>query len=114
TLRERLREPRLVAFADPITAMPRQMSFGVAQLAGVVRLLSYSDETAALLPYLIHHASRDLGPLAAQFSLFVNPLSERLANGMQNAVLCSEDVPYMPTDPAAGVANSYLGSEMLA
>jgi pimeloyl-ACP methyl ester carboxylesterase len=115
TLRERLRTAQRVEFPDPVTAVPRQMSFGIAQLAGIVRLLSYSDETAALLPYLIHHGLEDLRPLAAQFALFVNPLSTRLANGMQNAVICTEDVPYMKTTAAqdAAAANTYLGGELL-
>jgi pimeloyl-ACP methyl ester carboxylesterase len=94
------------------------MSFGLPQLAGVVRLLSYSDETAALLPYLVHHSyeSGDLQAWAGQFQLFVNPLSDRLANGMQNAVVCTEDVPFMQLDAQADreLADSYLGREFVA
>jgi pimeloyl-ACP methyl ester carboxylesterase len=116
-LRERLSEARTVEFQDPITGTTRRMSFGLAQLAGVVRLLSYSDETAALLPYLVHHSftTGDLRPWAGQFALFVDPLSERLANGMQNAVICTEDVPFMTDDEMASraLADSYLGSEFL-
>lgn len=117
TLREDLREPRAVQYRDPLTDAARHMSFGLAQLAGVVRLLSYSDETAALLPYLIHYSqtSADLRPWAGQFSLFVNPLGERLANGMQNSVVCTEDVPFMQRDDHGdrAIADSYLGSEFV-
>ncbi|MET0661299.1 MAG: alpha/beta hydrolase [Steroidobacteraceae bacterium] len=117
-LREQLRAPREVEFQDPITGMNQTMSFGLPQLAGVVRLLSYSDETAALLPYLIHYSyeSEDLRPWAGQFTLFVNPLAQRLANGMQNSVVCTEDVPFMQIDASAdrAIAESYLGSEFIA
>lgn len=116
-LRAKLNQPRSVEFHDPITAITRQMTFGPAQLAGVVRLLSYSDETAALLPYLVHHSyvTGDLEAWAGQFTLFVNPLSERLANGMQNAVVCTEDVPFMTDEEASReVADSYLGTEFVS
>lgn len=117
-LREQLRQPRDVEFQDPIKGMTQHMSFGLPQLAGVVRLLSYSDETAALLPYLIHYSyeSEDLRPWAGQYALFVNPLAERLANGMQNSVVCTEDVPFMKIDANAdrAIAESYLGSEFIA
>ncbi len=117
-LREQLREPRSVQYPHPVIGTRQQMSFGLAQLAGVVRLLSYSDETAALLPYLIHYSvtSSDLRPWAGQFSLFVNPLSERLANGMQNSVVCTEDVPFMQTDEQVtrALADSYLGAEFVS
>jgi pimeloyl-ACP methyl ester carboxylesterase len=117
-LRAWLQESQPVDFPDPVTAVSHHMSFGLPQLAGVVRLLSYSDETAAMLPYLIHSsfASRDLRPLAAQFALVVNPLGERLANGMQNSVVCTEDVPFMRVSETERrqIESSYLGSEFVS
>lgn len=116
-LREWLATPRDIEYPNPVTGLSERMSFGVPQLAGVVRLLSYSDETAALLPYLIHYTSetQDLSPWAGQFKLLVSPLGERLANGMQNAVVCTEDVPFMTADEKSDrtLVNSYLGREFV-
>lgn len=113
-LRTWLRETQTVDYRDPLTGESKRMSFGLPQLAGVVRLLSYSDDTAALLPYLIHMSSttRDLHSLAAQFSLVVRPLGDRLANGMHNSIVCTEDVPYLGTQDES-LDGTYLGREFV-
>jgi pimeloyl-ACP methyl ester carboxylesterase len=113
-LRARLRrESESVSLPDPRTAIVSSMEFGGAHLAVAVRLLSYSDDTAALLPFLIHEAAHDRPqPLAAQALMVARRIGDQMANGMHNAVVCTEDVPFIGEenlrDPA--IANSYLGS----
>ncbi len=78
-----------------------------------IRLLSYTPETAALLPLLIHqaHVKSDFKLLAAEYLIVAGQLSESIANGMGFSVLCAEDVPFI-TAEAASLANrnTYIGS----
>jgi pimeloyl-ACP methyl ester carboxylesterase len=78
-----------------------------------VRLLSYSPETVAVLPLLIHTAytRSDWGPLAAQALLATSSLAQSLSAGLGSAVLCSEDEPFFTNAQAAEAnAGAYLGN----
>ena len=117
-LRARLADrPVTVTIPDPVTAEPREIAFGGGHLALVTRMLIYSDSTAALLPLFIHEAlARDnFVPLAAQAEMLQQQLEGALAYGMHNAVVCSEDLPFL--DPASldhdALDRSFLGSVML-
>lgn len=112
-LLERLREPVTLTFPHPATGRPETVEFGVSHLAGVVRLLSYSDSSAALLPLLLQAGSaNNLAPLAAQYLLLEQTLEAQFAYGMHNAVVCTEDIPLL--DPAkvdrAALDATYLGA----
>jgi pimeloyl-ACP methyl ester carboxylesterase len=117
-LRERLaRGPVRVAFTDPVTGQPREVDFTAGHLSLAVRMLSYSAPTAALLPLLIHEAQANgnLAPLAAQAEMLGEQLGDMLAYGMHNAVVCTEDLPFV--DRAAidrdALRRSYIGETML-
>jgi len=66
-------------------------------LVSTIRLFSYSDSTVSLLPLLIHDAleTGDCSRLAAQSLMVHQELAESIADGMHNAVLCIEDVPFI-------------------
>jgi pimeloyl-ACP methyl ester carboxylesterase len=118
SLRARLAEhPVTVKIADPVTAEPREVSFTAGHLALVTRLLIYSDNTAALLPLLVHEAlDRDnFAPLAAQAEMVQQQLEDALAYGMHNAVVCSEDLPFLDRTAIdqGALDRSFLGSAML-
>jgi pimeloyl-ACP methyl ester carboxylesterase len=105
-----------VSIPDPRTAKITPMDFTAMHLAVALRLLSYSDDTASLLPFLIHEAAHQRPQaMAAQALLVSRNLREQMAIGMQNAVICTEDVPFITdaarSDPA--IAASYLGSVFL-
>jgi pimeloyl-ACP methyl ester carboxylesterase len=105
-----------VQVADPTTGILRSLDFGPMHLAAALRLYSYSDETASLLPFLINEAAQERPQsLAAQALLVARDLSEQMANGMHNAVVCTEDVPFFTEqalqDPA--IAQSYLGRDFV-
>ncbi len=105
-------EPRTVALDDPFTGEPAEVRLTRDLAASTVFNLSYSPETTALLPLLIHTAQRegDLRPLAAQSLIVSRDAAEAIALGMRNAVLCAEDVPFYPDTPGEGPG--YLGDMM--
>jgi pimeloyl-ACP methyl ester carboxylesterase len=117
-LRARLAErPVKLTIPDPVTAEPREVSFTAGHLALVTRLLIYSDNTAALLPLLINEAlvHDNFAPLAAQAEMVQQQLEDALSYGMHNAVVCSEDLPFLDRSALdhAALDRSFLGGAML-
>jgi len=105
-----------VGFRDPVTGLPRQLAFGREHLVLATRLLSYGTSTAALLPLLIDRAARDdLAPLAAQAAMIAPRLRGELAYGMHNAVVCTEDLPFVDalTVDRAALSRTYFGTAPL-
>ena len=95
-LRERLvRKPEPATVADAKTGRPIHFDFTQRHLSAVLRLASYDDAQAALLPLSLHLAMHENNfmPLANQFRVFARTLSDAFAYGMHNSVACSEDTP---------------------
>jgi pimeloyl-ACP methyl ester carboxylesterase len=109
--------PLRMEVADPVTAQPALTAFGVPQLAAAVRLLSYSDETASVLPLLIHEAQTQQQPqaLIAQYLMIKHSTETQIAYGMHFAVVCSEDAPRWPQQkiPATALAATYMGEAFM-
>ena len=79
-------------------------------LIGVVRLLVYQPQTASLLPFLIDAVDRgDYSALATQVFLLTEGL-EDLAVGLNNAVVCTEDVPFQGDVDLDAQAATYMGT----
>lgn len=117
-LRSRLqKQPVVVALADPRTAQPAQAVLGDGQLSAAVRMLSYSDETASILPLLIYEAQARERPeaLAAQYLMIRNTLEQQLALGMHFSVVCSEDAPRWERERIddAALAQTYIGVHLM-
>lgn len=112
-----LREkPVLVNTPDPNTGRFLEVSFGSAEFATAIRLLAYHPSSIALLPLLIHEASKgNFVPLAAQYQMTVVSIEDSLALGMHNAVMCTEDAPFFDktTIDYDGLAASYMGTTQL-
>lgn len=109
-------EPVSVELPDPLTGQARSMRFGHNELAGALRLLSYHPSTVALIPLLVHEAATgNYKPLAAQYLMASESISEALDIGMHNAVVCTEDAPFF--DPAtvdrAALEATYIGPVQL-
>ena len=105
-----------ITIADPRTASSDRIEFSAAHLGIAVRLMSYQDDTAALLPFLIHEASEGRPQaMAAQALMVSRRIGDQVANGMNNAVVCTEDVPFFTpqalADPA--IPRSYLGRDFV-
>lgn len=102
---------------DPIDAAPIVTSFGIAELGAAVRLLSYSDETASLLPLLIHEAQVLQRPqdLIAQYLMVKRSAEAQIAYGMHFAVVCSEDAPYWAEENVGeqALAATYMGKDFM-
>lgn len=100
-LQEILREsPRLITMTNPVSGERQEILMSADTLAVAIRFLSYSSESQAVLPLLIHEAitTGDLSRLASQALLVMSGLSEMLARGMELSVLCSEDYPFIDFD----------------
>lgn len=69
-----------------------------------------------MLPTLIHRAAEGaLAPLAAQTVMTARQVGDQLAIGMQNSVICSEDVPFFGAAPvdAAAISRTYQGPDQV-
>ncbi|NNF67677.1 MAG: alpha/beta fold hydrolase [Gammaproteobacteria bacterium] len=113
-LRNQLRAaPVDLMLAAPTSGEQISMSFDYTAFAGAVRLLSYTPDTAALLPLLLDEAANNdnWSPLAAQAQIVMESIADALSEGMHNAVMCAEDVPYYDIDEQKRTAlrATYLG-----
>ena len=93
-----------------------ELEFNRGVLAAALRLLSYNSTQASLLPTLIHQASSgSLAPLAAQTVMMAREIRGQLASGMQNSVVCSEDVPFFASQDIdrQRIDATYQGTEQL-
>jgi pimeloyl-ACP methyl ester carboxylesterase len=100
---------------DPNSGLPLKIEFNRNMLNASLRFLSYSASQAALLPTLIHRATQGgLASLAAQTVMTARQVGDQLASGMQNSVICSEDVPFFAAAiDSAAIARTYQGGEQL-
>jgi pimeloyl-ACP methyl ester carboxylesterase len=100
---------------DPNNGLPLKIEFNRSMLNAALRFLSYSAVQASLLPTLVHRAAQGaLGPLAAQTIMTARQVGGQLASGMQNSVICSEDMPYFATGvDRAVISQTYQGADQL-
>ncbi len=112
-----LREaPVAVSVPHPNTGRAEEISFGAGEAAGAVRLLAYHPNTIALLPLFIHEAGEgNWAPLASQYMMTAIAMTDALALGMHNAVMCTEDLPFFDrtTIDYDSIEASYMGSFQL-
>lgn len=112
-LRTRLADdPVLVSMANPMNGKAEEVHFSDSELSGALRLLSYHPTTVALMPLLIDEAvNENYAPLAAQFMMIAENMSNALSIGMHNAVVCTEDAPYFEGEDVTRDAldATYLG-----
>lgn len=109
-------EPVIVDVPHPNTSRIENLSFGDSELAGAVRLLAYNPNTIALLPLFVHEAGQgNWVPLASQYMMTALAMSDALALGMHNAVMCTEDMPFLDRETIdyEGIAASYMGAFQL-
>jgi pimeloyl-ACP methyl ester carboxylesterase len=109
--------PVWVDLTDPTSGEPYRLQFTSYHLAMVLRLASYTPELAALLPLDLHEAatSGDFAPLAGQFLLIDRVYADAIAEGMNDTVVCSEDVPFyhINAEERAELAKTFLGTSQL-
>ena len=104
--------PVTVEIPNPVTGERETSEFGPSELAGSIRLLAYNANSVAIVPLLIDAAAAgDFEPLAAQFQMIAARMSDALALGMHNSVMCSEDAPFYDDDAIdyEALEASYIG-----
>ncbi len=108
--------PVQVTIDDPSTGKPTKILFTRNRLGGAIRLFSYSTETAALLPLLIHdaYATGDFRHLAAQSMIVSEQVMGSINIGLHHSVVCAEDVPFYKQNgkfvgDVQAEKNAYLG-----
>lgn len=101
-----------VTVPDPVTGASKSFEFDTQQMAVAIRLLLYDARSIALIPLSITEAANgNYVPLAAQFMLTASSLNDSLNIGMHNAVMCTEDIPFIDFSAVdqAAIDASYLG-----
>ena len=100
-------QPRTITYEDVATGQLTTREFTREQLAITVRLMSYSSQTAAILPSMLFDAieNDNLAPLARQSDMQSTSLGNTLATGMHHAIICTEDVPYFDLQADLQTAN---------
>ncbi|MEO8466883.1 MAG: alpha/beta fold hydrolase [Gammaproteobacteria bacterium] len=84
------------------------------ELRALVRFMSYSAATVALLPVLLTEAyNRNYAPLASHAKTTLRDLPESLSFPMSNSVTCTEDVPFIDADSAKDLGDTYLGTAIV-
>ncbi len=101
--------PVEVELDHPLTGEPTTFTLDRDTFANAVHLLSYTPETAVLIPLLIHstYEEQDFRRFAAQAMTTFATLEQSISNGMRFSVLCAEDVPFYPDQANP---QGYLGS----
>lgn len=102
--------PVAITIDHPRTGEPTETTIDRYTLVAVVRLLVYSPRTASVLPALVESAYEgDYRPLASQ-AMFVAQSVENLAPGLNYAVACTEDAPYIGDVDLDALGATYMGT----
>jgi len=106
-------EPKWITLDNPTTGEAQELRVTAETLAVAIRFLSYSSETQAVLPLLVHEAltTGDLSRLASQAILVMSGLNEMIARGMELSVMCTEDHPFI--DFEADYSDTLIGNIFL-
>lgn len=104
--------PVIISVPDPGNGRPEDVTFGRGEFAVAIRLLAYHPNSMALMPLLIHEAGRgNYVPLGSQYKMTMLAMNDMLAMGMHNAVLCTEDIPFLDKSSIdyEAIEASYMG-----
>ncbi|RPJ52199.1 MAG: alpha/beta hydrolase [Chloroflexi bacterium] len=104
------KQPAQVTFPHPTTGEVTEMELTSDMLASTIQILSYTPETVAYIPLLIHETAErgDYSLLAAQYIIVMGELGRSISNGLYYSVVCAEDVAFYPAASVAPESASYL------
>jgi pimeloyl-ACP methyl ester carboxylesterase len=104
--------PADVTVDHPTTGEPFTFTFNREALSSSLRFLTYSSDTQAMLPLLIHEAAVEqrFDRLASQMLIAAAGLQQSISQGMELSVMCAEDYPLFPLEPEP---NNYLMGNMM-
>jgi pimeloyl-ACP methyl ester carboxylesterase len=111
-IRDLEQSPVEVTVEHPTTGEPFSFAFDRDTLASSLRFLTYSADTQAMLPLLIHEAAvdRSLSRLASQLLITATGFQQSISQGMEMSVMCAEDAPRFPPQLSE---NDYLMGNLL-
>ncbi len=91
-------QPVDITVTHPNTGKPYDLTFDRDVLAASLRFLTYSADTQAMLPLLIHEAAtgNSFTRMASQMLIAAGGLQQSIAQGMEMSVICAEDFPLFP------------------
>ena len=108
--------PVKITLEHPSTCKPTAVLFNRDRLSAAIRLFSYSPESAALLPLLVHdsYATGDFRRFAAQSMIVAEQVEGSINLNVHHSVVCAEDVPFYRRDgkfagDARAESQAYLG-----
>jgi pimeloyl-ACP methyl ester carboxylesterase len=101
-----------VSIIHPTTGQPFSLTFNREVLSTSLRFLTYSSDTQAMLPLLIHEAAVEqrFDRLASQMLIATTGLQQSISQGMELSVMCAEDYPLYFENPAS--KNTLMGDMM--
>jgi len=101
-LAAQLREkPMQVRYRDATTGEVKDGELSRGLLSALARFYAYHPATTAMLPLLLHEASQGRADaVLALARMNLDSVSGQMAQGMSQAVTCSEDVDEIVPDPA--------------
>jgi pimeloyl-ACP methyl ester carboxylesterase len=107
-VQELQQKPIEVALDDPINGQPTTFKLTPENFATTIHTMTYTPETAALIPLMIHNANliHDFRPIVAESLSSTELFSESISAGMRYSIICSEDTPFYDKEPAS---QGYLG-----
>jgi pimeloyl-ACP methyl ester carboxylesterase len=111
-VRELEENPVDITVEHPTTGEPFAVTFNREVLSTSLRFLTYSSDTQAMLPLLIHEAAVDhrFDRLASQMLIAATGLQQSISQGMELSVMCAEDYPLFPAEPSP---NDYLMGDIM-
>ncbi|MBX2881271.1 MAG: alpha/beta hydrolase [Granulosicoccus sp.] len=110
--------PRSISYEDVSTGKLVERMFTKDDLVLTLRLMSYSSQTASILPSMLHEAieNNNFASLARQADQQAKQLGSSLAGGMHMSIVCTEDIPFVSEasshsvqDPPQNGADTYIG-----
>lgn len=106
-------QPRKVRAADPRTGLYDEVEVTREVAAQVLRLMTYSPETAALLPMMVDALGRgELDAIAGQWQIVGGELIQTMNQAMSLAVICAEDVPFFDAAVIEASTKSFLRDDV--
>jgi pimeloyl-ACP methyl ester carboxylesterase len=104
-----------VSRTDPETGETEDVPVLEAHLQGLIRLMSYSTATVALLPLVIDDAhAHHYDTLLSQTEMVLGGVDQQsLSFPMHNSVVCAEDLPRVDRDNTRYDEGTYLGATIM-
>ena len=109
-------KPLHITYEDISSGQLNSIDFNDRHLAITLRLMTYSAFGGSILPSMLFDGvqNNNFAPLARQAELQARSIDDTLAVGMHNAIICTEDAPFIDKNiNRTQLESTYLGAELL-